>query len=73
MCLSSFCFSLLQKPVVEGPMQWFSSTTARLAQLEERRSAKREVVSSNPARTINKVFKKSGEIMLAVKPLSQFR
>ena len=35
MCSSSFCFTLLQKPVVEGLMQWFSSTAARVAQLEE--------------------------------------
>ena len=45
-------------------MQWFSSTAARVAQLEEPRSAEQEVVSSS-----TKVFKKSGDIMLAVKPL----
>ena len=49
-------------------MQWFSSTAARVAQLEEAPSAEQEVLSSS-----TKVFKKTGEIMLAVKPLSQFR
>ena len=41
----------------------------------ERRSSEREVVNSNPGPPgpSTKVFKKSGEIMLAVKPLSQFR
>ena len=40
----------------------------------ERRSSEREVVNSNPGPPgpSTKVFKKSGEIMLAVKPLSQF-
>ena len=47
MCSSSFCVSLLQKPGVEGPMQWFSSTAAQVAQLEEPRSGEQEVVSSN--------------------------
>ena len=34
-------------------------TAARLAQLEKRRSAEREVASSNPGRTINQGLKKN--------------
>ena len=69
MCSSSFCFSLLQKPAVEGLMQWFSSTAARKsAGLLSGRSW-----VQTPPGPSTKVFKKSGEIMLAVKPLSQFR
>ena len=52
MCSSTFCFTLLQKPGVEGPMQWFSSTATRVAQLKEPRSAEPNV-SSNAGRTIN--------------------
>ena len=40
---SSFCFTLLQKPGVEGHMQWFSSIAARVAQLKEPRSAEPNV------------------------------
>ena len=49
------------------------SDAARLAQLEERWSAEREVVSSNPGRTISQGLYNTGEIMLAVKLLSQYR
>ena len=49
------------------------SDAARLAQLEERWSAEREVVSSNPGRTISQGLYNTGEIMLAVKLLSQCR
>ena len=35
------------------PWGWALGMPARLAQMEERRSAEREVVSSNPGRTIN--------------------
>ena len=55
MCSSSFCFTVLQKPGVEGPMQWFSSTATRVAQLKEPRSAEPNV-SSNAGRTINQGF-----------------
>ena len=40
-------------------------TAARLAQLEKRRSAEREVASSNPAGPSTKVLKKTGEITVA--------
>ena len=74
MCSSSFCFTLLQKPGVEGPMQWFSSIAARVAQLKEPRSAEPNVWVQTPAGPSTKVFKKTGEpVILAVKPLSQFR
>ena len=53
MCSSSFRFTPLQKPGVEGPMQWFSSTATRVAQLKELRSAEPNVISSNAGRTIN--------------------
>ena len=40
--------------VCVGKTNWaLIVTAARLAQLEERRSAEREVLSSNPGRTIN--------------------
>ena len=41
----------------------------KLPQLEERQSAEQEVMSYNPGQTINQGLKKTGEIMLAVKPL----
>ena len=40
-------------------------TAARLAQLEERRSAKREAVTSNPSRTTSRALK-TGDIMRTV-------
>ena len=49
MCSSSFCFTLLQKPGVEGPMQWFSSIAARVAQLKEPLSAEPNVWVQTPA------------------------
>ena len=51
--------------------EWLDA--ARLAQLEERWSAEREVVSSNPGRTISQGLYNTGEMMLAVKLLSQYR
>ena len=41
-------------------------SAARLAQLDERRSAERQVAGSNPDRTPIRVFKITGKIMLAV-------
>ena len=53
-------------------MQWFSSIAARVAQLKEPLSAEPNV--QTPAGPSTKVFKKTGEpVILAVKPLSQFR